>query len=77
MVTPFDILTVACFAGLVLAFFLWTEREPRTLIHFLLCGVAFAVANQVGNAGSTLLAIALVVAGLGYSALVIRGQKRT
>lgn len=77
MITPFDILTVACFAGLVFSFFLFTERDPRTLVHFMLCGVALAVANQVGNAGSTLLAVALVAAGIGYSVLVIRGQKRT
>jgi hypothetical protein len=74
MTTVFDFLTIACFAGLALAFFLWTKREPRTLIHFLLCGVVFAVANQVGNAQYTLLASALVVAGIAYAALIVRGE---
>jgi predicted branched-subunit amino acid permease len=74
MITPFDLLTVACFIGVVIAFFRWTEREPRTLVHLLLCGVVFAVANQLGNDGSTLFALVLVVAGVGYSVLVIKGQ---
>jgi hypothetical protein len=33
----------------------------------------FAVANQLGNAGSVLLASILIVAGAGYAALVVRG----
>jgi len=73
MTLLFDVLTVACFIGLVMAFFFLTNREPRLLLHFLLCGVVFAVANQVGNAGSTALAIVLVAAGIGYAALLIRG----
>ena len=74
MSTLFDIVTVACFAGLALAFFLWTKREPRTLTHFLLCGVAFAVANQLGNAEYTLLASVLLIAGIGYAFLIVRGE---
>lgn len=74
MNTVFDFLTVACFAGLALAFFLWTKREPRTLIQFLLCGVVFAVANQLGNAQYTLLGSILVIAGIAYAALIVRGE---
>jgi hypothetical protein len=70
MATLFDIVTVTCFVGLVLAFFRWTERDTRTLIHFLVSGVVFAVANQVGNAGGWIFAAALIVAGIGYAALV-------
>jgi len=51
-----------------------TERDLRTLLHMLLSGFAFAVANQVGNAGSTLFALVLVAAGVGYAALIIRGH---
>jgi hypothetical protein len=72
-VTLFDIVTVVCFLGLVAAFFQFTQREPRTLLHMLLSGVVFAVANQIGNAGSTLLALALIVAGIGYAVIAIRG----
>lgn len=72
MATFFDVLTVTCFAGLVLAFFRFTERETRTLLHFLLVGIVFAVANQVGNAGSTILALLLIAVGIGYSVLIVR-----
>lgn len=73
MLTLFDFLTIACFVAVVIGFLLLTEREPRKLLHLLLSGVLFAVANQLGNAGFTLFALVLVVAGLGYSVLVIRG----
>jgi predicted branched-subunit amino acid permease len=71
MTTPFDFLTVACFIALVIAFFRLTERDLRTLLHMFLSGIAFAVANQVGNAGSPLLALVLIAAGVGYAALVV------
>ena len=73
-VTLFDFVTIACFIGLVAAFFQFTERHPRTLVHLLLSGVAFAVANQLGNAGWALLAVALIVAGVGYAVLVVRQE---
>ena len=72
MITFFDVVTVACFVGLVVWFFVWTDQEIRTLMNFLVSGVAFAVANQVGNAGSNVLASILVVAGLGYAFLTAR-----
>ena len=64
MITGFDFLTVGCFVCLVAAFFLLTERDSRTLTHLFLCGIAFAVANQLGNAGSTVLALILIIAGM-------------
>ena len=72
MSTFFDVLTVTCFVGLVIAFFQFTERETRTLVHLILAGVVFAVANQVGNAGSTILALALIFAGVIYAVLIVR-----
>lgn len=74
MSTLFDFVTVACFLGLAFVFFQWTKREPRTLVHFMLCAVAFALANQLGNAEYTLLASALLIAGIGYAALIVRGE---
>jgi len=68
----FDFLTVACFFSMVIAFFLLTKRDPKTLIQLFLSGLAFAVANQAGNAGWTIVALILVVAGAGYAAFVIR-----
>jgi hypothetical protein len=67
MVTLFDIVSVASFIGLVLAFFFWTERDNRTLLHFVISGAVFAVANQVGNAGQTIFAFVLIIAGIGYA----------
>ena len=72
MLTTFDWLTVACFAGIVVGFFLFTEHEPRKLLHLLLCGALFAAANQLGNAGSPIFALVLIVAGGAYSAMIIR-----
>ena len=73
MTTFFDVITVTCFVGLVIAFFKFTERETRTLVHFILAGIVFAVANQVGNGGSVILALILILAGVTYAALVARG----
>jgi len=72
MTTLFDVVTVTCFVGLVIAFFQFTDRETRTLVHFILAGVVFAVANQVGNAGSAVLAGLLMVAGVAYAAIVVK-----
>jgi hypothetical protein len=72
MTTFFDVCTVLCFVSLVIAFFRFTDRQVRSLMHFLLIAVVFAVANQVGNAGSCYLAITLILAGLTYSVLVVR-----
>jgi hypothetical protein len=66
MATFFDALTVACFIGLVIAFFQFTERDTQTLLRCLLCGFALAVANQLGNAGYALLGIILTVAAVGF-----------
>jgi hypothetical protein len=72
MATFFDVVTVTCFAGLVIAFFQFTDRETRTLVHFVLAGVVFAVANQVGNGGSMVLALIMIFAGVTYAVLVAR-----
>jgi hypothetical protein len=72
MTTFFDVVTATSFAGLVAAFFQFSDRETRTLIHFVLAGIVFAVANQVGNAGGVFLALILILAGIGYVVMVIR-----
>ena len=72
MTTFFDIATVVCFAGLVIAFFQLTDRERTTLFHFLLAGVVLAVANQVGNIGHFYLATVLILASIAYAALGAR-----
>ena len=72
MTTFFDVITVTCFVALVIAFFQFTDRDPKRLLHFLLAGILFAVANQLGNTGQSALAIVLIVAGAGYAAFRVR-----
>jgi hypothetical protein len=72
MTTFFDLITIACFVGMVIVFYQFTDREIRTLIHFMVTGVVFAVANQVGNAGSAVLATTLIFAGVAYVVLLVR-----
>jgi hypothetical protein len=74
METAFDILTVACFAGLVIAYFQFTKRDARTLMHLMISAAAFAIANQMGNAGLLIFALILIVAGAAYAALVIKRE---
>ena len=72
MTTFFDVVTVTCFVGMAIGFFQFTNRDPQTLIHLVLAGIVFAVANQIGNSGSTILALIMIVAGAGYAVLVVR-----
>ena len=72
MTTVFDVITVSCFAALVLAFFRFTDREIRTLLYFLLAAVIFAIANQAGNSGSAILASMLILAGIAWATLAAR-----
>ncbi len=66
MTTVFDVVTITVFVGLVIAFFQFTDRDQRTLLHFVLGGIVLAVANQVGNQGSAFLAATLIVAAIVY-----------
>jgi hypothetical protein len=66
LVTLFDAVTLATFVCLAIGFFLWTDRDRRTLLHFVVSGIVLAFANQVGNAGQTILAIVLLIAAIAY-----------
>ena len=77
MKTVYDIVTVMCFACMVLTYFMFTEGGMKTLAHFMLPAAAFAIANQVGNvAGGDMLlnalAIVLIAAGIGYTYIIVR-----
>jgi len=74
MATVFDVVTVTCFVALVMAYFLFTSREPKTLLHLIVSGAVFAIANQVGNAGWALLAVVLIAAGAAYATLVVMAK---
>ena len=72
MVTLYDIVTVTCFACIVLTYFMLTEGGPKVLAHFMLPAAAFAIANQLGNRGMDMPAIILIVAGIGYTYIIVR-----
>lgn len=72
MATLFDVITVTCFLALALAFFVFTDRRPVVLSRMMVCAVAFAVANQLGNTGWTLFAAILIVAGSVYAVYIVR-----
>lgn len=73
MGSVYDIVTVACFLGVVGAFVFLTEHDTKTLARLMVSAIAFAVANQLGNAGLSTLAILLIAAGVGYAILIVRG----
>ena len=79
MKTVYDFVTVICFICIVVTYFKFTEGGMKVLAHFMLPAAAFAIANQVGNhalAGSNLpmnvLAVILIVAGIGYTFIIVR-----
>jgi hypothetical protein len=72
MFTVYDVVTVTCFACVVLTYFMFTEGGVKVLAHFMLPAAAFAIANQLGNAGMNVLAIVLIAAGIGYTYIIVR-----
>ncbi|MFY9972086.1 MAG: XrtV sorting system accessory protein [Roseiarcus sp.] len=72
MTTVYDIVTVTCFACIVLTYFMFTEGGTKILAHFMLPAAAFAIANQLGNAGMNVLAVILIAAGIGYTFIIVR-----
>jgi hypothetical protein len=51
---------------------MFTEGGFKILAHFMLPAAAFAIANQLGNAGKDVLAILLIAAGIGYTYIIVR-----
>jgi hypothetical protein len=72
MHTLYDFVTVTCFICIVLTYFMFTEGGAKVLAHFMLPAAAFAIANQVGNAGMNVLAVILIAAGIGYTYIIVR-----
>jgi hypothetical protein len=77
MQTVYDFVSVICFICIAVTYFMFTEGGMKVLAHFMLPAVAFAIANQVGNhAGNNvpmnILAVILIVAGVGYTFIIVR-----
>jgi hypothetical protein len=71
MVTTFDVLSTVFFLGTAIGFFQLTDRAIKTLLHLTAPGIAFAMGNQLGNAGYTALASFLLLAGVVYAGLIL------
>ncbi len=71
MITVYDIVTLTCFACVVVTYFMFTDGGMKALAHFMLPAAAFAIANQLGNAGMNVLAIVLIAAGIGYTYIIV------
>lgn len=71
MISIYDYVTVGCFVVMVGAFLFVTRRDPQTLAHLMISAVLFAIANQLGNAGSNALAVILIVAGIVYAVIIV------
>jgi len=65
--TIFDFLTVGAFLAMVVSYFLLVNGDQKLLPKLLICAIAFAVANQLGNRGYVFFAVLLLVAGVAYS----------
>ena len=72
MMTVYDFVTVTCFVCTVVTYFMFTEGGMKIPARFVLPAAAFAVANQVGNAGMNVLAVILIAAGVGYTYIIVK-----
>ena len=71
METPYDWITVAIFAGLVVLFMQRStsdevQHENDHLLMYLGAGLGCAVSNYIGNKGMHLIAIPLILATLAF-----------
>lgn len=74
METPYDWITVAIFAGLVVVFLQRSvgDREQDSILSYLPAAVGCAVCNWLGNEGHDAFAVAGLVALLAYIWFVIK-----
>lgn len=79
MQTPYDWITIAIFAGLIVIFLQRSvgEGEPQdSILSYLPPAIGCAVSNYVGNQGYDILAILGIVAVLAYSVIVLKPFQR-
>jgi hypothetical protein len=74
MSEPFDIPTIACFLSMVVAYFVWSDREVHTLLRLSICGIALSIANHLGNGGWPIFANILIAAAIGHALFILFGQ---
>jgi NhaP-type Na+/H+ or K+/H+ antiporter len=75
MQTPYDWITVAIFAGIVVLFLQRSVGESPVedrLISYFPPAIGCAVANQFGNKGYDAIAIALILGAIAYCWVVLK-----
>jgi hypothetical protein len=78
MQTPYDWLTIALFAGLIVIFLqrsMGQDEEKDSLLSYFPPVVGCAVVNYLGNEGYNAIAIAGIVAIVIYTQIVIKPFK--
>lgn len=80
MESIYDWLSLAIFAGLIVLFLQrsTSDRADKdvSLLYYLAAGVGCAVANYFGNNGQDIIAIALLVATIGFIVYFLRPFQR-
>ena len=80
MDTVYDWLTLAIFAGLIVLFLQRSTSDRAdndvSLLYYLGAGAGCGVANYFGNKGQDLIAIALLLATLGFIAYFLKPFQR-
>ncbi|HEX8534630.1 MAG TPA: hypothetical protein VF662_10715 [Allosphingosinicella sp.] len=75
METPYDFVTVAIFAAIVLIFLQRSVSPPAKadpMWHYLAASIGCALSNYLGNSGFDLAAMAVLVLVAGFIFIVIR-----
>ena len=72
MATVFDLLTVGAFLAMVGAYLIWGRGDQRLMMHLMVSGLAFAIANQLGNNGIEVFGVLVALVGAGYAVLCFR-----
>lgn len=76
MQSTYDWLSLAIFAGLIVLFLQRSTSERAnkdvSLLYYLAAGVGCAVANYFGNNGQDIIAIAVLVATVGFIAYFLK-----
>lgn len=67
MSTIYDFVTVAIFLVVVGLYFQFSTKADQDLKWYILPGGVCAVANQIGNNGSDLIAWIMILASVGYT----------
>lgn len=78
MQTPYDWITIAIFAGLIVVFLQRSvgDAEPEdSILHYLPPSLGCAVSNYLGNEGYDVVAILGIVAVLAYVYFIIKPFK--